>query len=185
MSIKQEQLQLTGGNNNNDRRNLDYYPTPKNVTVALLNFLKIPNSLTLWDPACGTYNMSNVFKEYGHKTLETDIIYGQNYFTTYLTSDAIITNPPFNLASEFITKAVNEANLVAMLFKSQFWHAAKRYHLFQRYPPQFVLPLTWRPDFLEHERAVGAKGSPTMDVAWTVWDKSRGHHTIYSPLIKP
>lgn len=40
----------------------------------------------------------------------------------------------------------------AMLLKAQYWHAAKRAQLFCEVPPSYVLPLTWRPDFLFKER---------------------------------
>lgn len=74
-----------------------------------------------------------------------------------------------------------------MLLKSQYWHAKSRYKLFQDYTPSWVLPLTWRPDFLEHERLEGEKkGAPTMDVAWSVWISSTVKlDTRYKPLLKP
>lgn len=184
--MKQETLQLTGGNSNDSRRALDFYPTPRNVTVALLDYLNLPK-MTIWDPACGDHAMTKVFNEYGHEAIGTDIVTGDDYLTTHREAGAIITNPPFSLAAEFIEKAVQEAPIVAMLLKSQYWHAAKRYELFKKYPPTHVLPLTWRPDFLEHERTDGKKGSPTMEVAWTVWDFSfpcKGL-TIYHPLERP
>jgi hypothetical protein len=37
--------------------------------------------------------------------------------------------------------------------------------LFKEFPPAYVLPLTWRPDFMGGERG----GAPTMEVHWTVW----------------
>lgn len=42
-------------------------------------------------------------------------------------------------------------------------------------------PLTWRPDF--HFGAKG--GSPTMECAWTVWDRVPSNVTQYVPLLKP
>jgi hypothetical protein len=51
-----------------------------------------------------------------------------------------------------------------MLLKSQYWHAAKRHQLFNTHTPAYILPLTWRPDFMFGERG----GAPTMDVLWTV-----------------
>ncbi len=99
--------------------------------------------------------------------------------------DAIITNPPFSQSIEFIKKALKEAPIVAMLLKSQYWHAKNRYEFFMNNKPAYVLPLTWRPDFLEHERKSGEKkGAPTMEVFWTVWIKDL-HNTQYIPLLKP
>lgn len=184
--MKQKTLQLTGGNSRGDRRELDFYPTPSNVTQALLDFLELPKDRVLWDPACGDFAMSNVFKKNGYTAIETDIIYGQDYFETSHKCDAIITNPPFNLSERFIAKAMGEARIVAMLLKSQYWHAKGRLELFERYTPTYILPLTWRPDFKEHLRSEGdKKGAPTMEVTWTVWNRSANHPPIYKPLKKP
>lgn len=194
MKIKQETLQLTAGNNKRNRRELDFYPTPSNVTIALLEFLQIPKGRTIWEPACGDGSMSKVMEEYGYTVFSTDIIpecYGDGYIdylaSSDINSDCVITNPPFYLAEEFIRKAVKEArSTVAILLKSQYWHAKSRLTLFEEIPPTYVLPLTWRPDFLEHERKQGdKKGAPTMEVAWSVWQRGSNHPTLYKPLKKP
>lgn len=177
-------LSLTGANQNNNRRELDYYPTPANVTISLLNFLKLPKDFIIWEPATGEGYMSRVIKNYGYQVIETDIITGDDFLNTNKHCDAIITNPPFALADKFIEKAVKNTYLVAFLLKSQYWHAAKRIDLFKSYSPSYVLPLTWRPDFYEHEREAGKKGSSTMDVVWNVWIKGK-NITQYLPLSKP
>ncbi len=51
--MKQETLQLTAGNNRGDRRELDFYPTPENVTVALMDFLNLPKDWAVWE--CAVY----------------------------------------------------------------------------------------------------------------------------------
>jgi hypothetical protein len=175
-----EKLQLTTGGEQKNRRKLDFYPTPPDVTHALMLQLNLEPCL-IWEPACGDGAMTNVLLEYGHNVLSTDIATGIDYLTAEkMMVDAIITNPPFNLSHEFITKALSEAPIVAMLLKSQYWHAKKRYDLFMNNPPAYILPLTWRPDFMNGERG----GSPTMEVAWTVW--IRGNNgSKYIPLLKP
>ncbi len=170
-----------------DRRELDYYPTPPEVTHALMDFLKLPRDLIVWEPACGEGHMSKVIESYGHEVISTDIRYtdygtgGVDYLTAKPVScDAIITNPPFKQSAEFIRKAIYEAPIVGMLLKSQYWHAAKRADLFDKYPPAWVLPLTWRPDFL-----FGSKGgAPTMECIWTVWERGQTD-TRYRILSKP
>ena len=37
--------------------------------------------------------------------------------------------------------------VIALLLKSQYWHSQKRVALFEKYPPAYVMALTWRPDF--------------------------------------
>lgn len=184
--MKQTDLQLTTGGSKENRRELDFYPTPPEVTIALMDFLDLPKG-TIWEPACGDGAMSKVLESYGHQVISTDIrsdVYGTggvDYFTTAHNCDAIITNPPFNTSEEFIRKAIGEAKVVAMVLKSQYWHAKKRFELFKKYPPAYVLPLTWRPDFLSGEKG----GAPTMECIWTVWDTDYEGPTVYHPLKKP
>ena len=177
--MKQEILQLTTGGSRYKRRELDFYPTPPEVTIALMEFLKLPKS-EIWEPACGNGAMVNVLKEYGHQVTGTDIVTGNDFLKTSGKYDAIITNPPFNISEQFIEKALKEAPIVAMVLKSQYWHAKKRLKLFNDNKPAFILPLTWRPDFLNGERG----GSPTMEVIWTVWIEGI-KDCKYIPLQKP
>jgi hypothetical protein len=169
------------GANNGSRRALDYYPTPDDVTKSLLNFLELPPDV-VWEPAAGEGHMAKIIEMYGHTVIQTDISSGFDYLKTNAPDGigAIITNPPFNLSEKFIEKAVKEAPLVAMLTKSQYWHARKRVDLFRRTRPKFVLPLTWRPNFLFHK-----KSAPTMEVYWTVWVRGFLGDCWYIPLDKP
>jgi len=137
-----------------------------------------------------TEQFSNVLSNYVSEVTSSDIQdFGNNIVKDYLSEpmlgyDAIITNPPFMLAEQFIEKACSETRLVAMLLKSQFWHAKKRMPLFLKYRPSFILPLLWRPDFMYQDRKNGEKGSPTMDMIWTVWIEGMPTSTYY-PLEKP
>jgi len=148
------------------RRKLDFYPTPPDVTHALMLFMDNWRNMTIWEPAAGDGAMANVLRQYDNEVFETDIATGQDFLTYELDinmyPNAIITNPPFFLSEEFIRTALGITPRVAMVFKSQFWHAQKRLKLFREFPPRYVLPLTWRPDF-------GGGGAPTMEVLWTVW----------------
>lgn len=165
--MKDNRFSLIGSGTaaNAPREDRDYYPTPLNVTVALLDFLDL-DPCNILEPACGEYAISNVCQVYGHKVVSTDILYGENYLGNYFEGfDAIITNPPFKLAEDFIRKAVDESPIVAMLLKSTYWHTQKRKKLFTDTPPAYILPLLWRPNFYGNK----ATGSGPMDFIWTVW----------------
>lgn len=96
-------------------------------------------------------------------------------------ASAIVTNPPFKLAAEFIRRAHElKTPVVAMLLKSQYWHAQSRAALFEEFPPSHVLALTWRPDFCFGQRG----GAPTMECLWTVWTEG-DTETKYRILRKP
>lgn len=174
-----------------DRRELDFYPTPDECTIALLDFLLSKNidlnALSCCEPACGEGNMSKILEKYFNRVESFDIRntgYGKQF--DYLsgridTCDCLITNPPFIYSEDFIKKSVSEnRKIIALLLKSQYWHSKKRLTLFRKNPPAYILPLTWRPDFY-----FGAKsGSPTMEVLWTVW-LEKSTDTIYFPIEKP
>jgi hypothetical protein len=172
-----------------DRNKTDFYATPPEVTVALLDFLESNNLISpgcrIWEPACGSLAMADVMIDRKYRVLVSDLHPQFKWMVPYdfLQADEkcdwIITNPPFSKATEFITHALELGKPCAFLLKSQFWHARSRLDLFRENPPSYVLPLTWRPDFL-----YGAKsGSPTMECLWTVW--AGGHESIYYPLEKP
>lgn len=175
---------------NGIREEADFYPTPRPVTVALLDFLNtnriIDVGMRALEPCCGDGAISKVLYEYGFKVENHDLRVtefggdGIDYLTTPFKADAIITNPPFNLSQQFIEKALEEADIVAMLLKCQYWHVRKRTELFERNPPAYVLPLTWRPNFFGDK----ATGSSTIDFIWTVWVKG-DIVTKYKLLSKP
>lgn len=176
---------LANGGKKEKRRELDFYPTPAEVTHALIQRFKWPKML-VHEPACGDGSMSEVLISYGHSVYSSDLREtgygegGRDFLQSSLEFDAIITNPPFCISEEFILHALTLAPIVAMVLKSQYWHSRKRAYLFEKHPPAHVLPLTWRPDFMN-----GASGgSPTMDVLWTVWIEG-SIDTRYGILNKP
>lgn len=172
-------VSLANGGDQSKRRELDFYPTPPDATHALMRFLVVEgivgSATTAWEPACGRGDMSNVIEQYVKSVRSSDVRHtgfgtgGVDFIGETFQCDAVITNPPFDLSEQFIRHALTQAPVVAMLLKSQYWHAQKRVELFQQTPPAYVLPLTWRPDFLFDQREDGKKGSPTMEVHWTVW----------------
>lgn len=187
-------ISLANGGDQSKRRELDFYPTPPDATHALMLFLVkqgiIGSDSLVWEPACGNGAMSNVISDYVDDVHSTDIrhtgfgVGGTDFLSSQFDCDAVITNPPFALSEQFINHALNQAPVVAMLLKSQYWHAKRRIELFNKFSPAYVLPLTWRPDFLFDQRANGVRGAPTMEVHWTVWIEGNSD-TKYRLLQKP
>lgn len=177
---------IAGGNTAYQRSSSDFYPTPPEVTKALLDFLGVPpENTTIWEPACGEGHMVRQMEDMGYTVIGTDIQSGSDFLTVDepCKYDWIITNPPFSLSEKFIERCIELQKPFALLLKSQYWHAKKRMTLYNRKPPTYVLPLTWRPDFCFGQRG---GGSPLMDVQWSVWDYSPYRMpTMYIPLSKP
>ena len=164
----------------------DLYPTPHEVTFALLDFLHISKKCVLWDPAAGEGDMVEAFTQKGYPCIGTDIQTGTDFLTAKIPQDAdwIITNPPFSIADKFICRCAESGKPFALLLKSQYWHAKSRIGLFAEITPMFLLPLTWRPDF---NWKSGKKGSPLMDVMWVVWGPYGNglRFPTYLPLKRP
>lgn len=168
------------------RRKDDFYPTPPEAVVALLQSTWAPRkSALIWEPACGDGAIAKVLTATGYTVVPTDLVdrgFGWapvDYFAeTQKRASQVVTNPPFKDAERFIRHGFGLGCVYqAHLLKAQFWNAASRIKLFDEHPPAAVLPLTWRLDFT-------GGGAPTMDCCWVVWTGS-APGTQFEPLPRP
>ena len=163
-----------------ERKERDTYETPAWVTEALLPHLR--ECRIIWEPAAGSGKMSRVLKGFAGTVISSDIAEGKDFLTGEgFDGDAIITNPPYELATEFIERALflmASSGLVAMLLRTDFDHAKSRQHLFQHPAFSKKLVLTKRIKWFED-----SKGQPSFNHAWFVWDyRHKGSPTIaYGP----
>ena len=94
---------------------LDFWRTPPQATMALMEREKFEGIIL--EPACGTGEMSDVLKKYSKLIISSDIVYRgykwqndtSDFFETETKFGNVITNPPFNLAIEFIHKSIEVA----------------------------------------------------------------------------
>lgn len=164
----------------------DLYETPAWVTAAL--FPHLPRSLDcIWEPACGSGKMADAMLEASDSVItvvRSDIALGSDFLTETdgQSCQAIITNPPYELATEFIKHALSlmePRGLVAMLLRTDFDHAKTRQHLFSGHRAfAKKLVLTKRIKWFED-----SKGQPSFNHAWFIWDwKHQGAPTLaYGP----
>lgn len=172
-----------------ERKPADLYPTPVDGTeslVPVLKAMKKPNGdpiKRIWEPACGDGRLARVLEWHGFEVIASDIreypgfgVGGLDFLNDDPAEkwgwdigeiDAIVTNPPFSLAEDFIRKALSITPNVAMLLKQTYWNAGGRSRgLWFDHMPDLELKLTWRLAFLESERGK----SPLMDCMWAVWN---------------
>jgi len=160
---------------------LDYFPTPPWATRALFQSVILPmgfvhyNDVCL-EPACGGGHMVKVLQEYFDKVESCDIAdYGQDRIADFLSKDVeqecdfIITNPPFNLAEEFVTKALSMTRkLVAVFARTQFMEGIGRYErLFKPNPPTIIAQFSERVPIVKGR--LSATASTATSYAWFVW----------------
>ena len=128
---KSNALAYIGFNQKDNRVKNDFYPTPPEATQVLLDRYKFDGNI--WECACGDGSMSKVLIENKYNVYSSDLIdrgYGEigiDFLKTYKKFDNIITNPPFNLSTEFTLQALQLANKnVAMLNKLSFLEGINR-----------------------------------------------------------
>lgn len=182
--------QMMNGGNRGNRQSGDFYATPPDCTLALVQqeTSSLANYDRIWEPACGDGAICDVLFDQQMNFIATDLVdrgyVGQHGTYDFLKCEAreakaVITNPPFNLAEPFIRHAkALDVEYVALLLKSTFWHAERRRRLFDFWKPARIYAMTWRPDFL-------SKGAPTMDCMWCVWDGDAPVDPTYTLLRKP
>lgn len=151
----------------------DFYPTPPEATVALLERETFTGNI--WEPACGDGAISKVLESAGFVVRSTDLIdrgYGigdTDFLETDDTADNIITNPPFTLGEEFIHKALAcTTGKVVMLTKLQFLEGAKRKRMFESTPLKTVYVFSKRLTMTRNGEKM--KNSGMIAFCWMVWE---------------
>lgn len=192
--ISLQGAKLAGGNPKDERVEYDFYATdPKAVEKLLLKYSINGNKIL--EPCVGNGNIADTIKKF--YTNVTDItgvdIVDRGYpntivqdFLSWQTDkkfEAIITNPPYSLAKEFVEKGMelltDESEdtcngQMAMFLKIQFLEGAKRKELFEKYPPKYIYVFrnrmaTWNNG--EPLDPNGKRWATTMCHAWFVWEK--------------
>jgi hypothetical protein len=166
---------------------LDFFPTPPFATRAFCEWLKAwegtafcdMSQISVWEPACGRGDMSRPLFEYFGEVFSSDVHdygFGNVVDFLYPTDDAavfdwIITNPPFKIAEQFITKAMSARRGVAMLVRTAFLESADRYEkLFKLTPPSDVLQFVERVPMFKGR--LDRSGSTATSYCWLVWRKN-------------
>lgn len=188
MTKKQDKIfKCIGASNHveHERAENDYYATEPKATELLCELEKFDGKI--WECACGGGYMSQVLKEQGYDVKSTDLIdRGYGEVEDFLSIDNtkfygnIVTNPPYNLAKEFVEKALSvipTGKKVAMFLKVTFLEGKNRKQLFLNNPPKVV--------YVSSSRLKCAKdgnfesvGSSAVAYAWYVWEKGYNGDTI-------
>lgn len=168
------------------RRALDHYPTiDEDVTRVLLPVLGeigFRSRHLVWECAAGAGDMAKVIVTRFPEVIATDIEPKSDRVDTldFLTElppeitdvDLIITNPPYDIADAFFTRA---AELAAshgihsfMVCRNEFDSAsdAPRADVFLGEYFRGKFPLRWRPKWFEDDPDAEKKGSPRHNYSW-------------------
>lgn len=164
----------------------DLYQSPPESVTALLAVERIPHQV--WEPACGPGSIVRVLRKAGHSVLATDLVdykspdqdaSGVDFLIpgiaeSYATgSTAIITNPPFKNAHQFVARALTLSPYVAMLLRLAFLESEKRRDIIDNSCLARVHVFRKRLPMMHREGWEGRTANSGMAFAWFVWE--RGH----------
>jgi hypothetical protein len=141
------------------------YGTPPEAIAPLVPYLKNKGIKTIWEPAAGDGYLARYLKREGFSVIATDLSQGIDFLRTDLSIlyDAIVTNPPFNLRTDFLRRSYHLGKpfclLMPLLVTREIAGLAKLYGI-------ELLILSRRVRFLKDKKRMDT--SP-FNVAWHCW----------------
>lgn len=164
------------GRHTNAERGEDCYETPACAVEALLRVESLPHFV--WEPACGPGSIAKVLEAHGHEVCATDVVdYGwghgiNDFFTGVINfSPAIVTNPPYQFAAEFVQCALHFSPLVIMLLRLAFLESVRRTDILEHSGLARIHVFRNRLPMMHRKDWAGPKSSSAMPFAWFVWQR--------------
>lgn len=156
-----------------ERKESDRYETPLSLTKELINTGVLEGVKTILEPAAGYGAMAKVLREAGFEVTEKDIMHNQNFLLDeyeYGQYDAVVTNPPFSLYTEFVEKAKQVAPIVVMLSKVNFFGVQDRYDRGLWEHLKYAYIFTRQIDYQFPIQEDGSCGVGNLITGWFCWD---------------
>jgi len=161
-------------------RGHDVYETPPVAVRALLAVEHLPKFI--WEPACGPGAIVDALRAAGHAVLGSDLadfgnrrhIYRRNFFAVIEApkgTQAIVTNPPYTLAAEFVEHALALCPRVYMLLRLAFLEGSRRSNVLDNAGLRRVYVFRNRLPMMHRAGWNGKRISASaIAFAWFCWD---------------
>lgn len=160
----------------------DFYPTPACATEALLAVETFQGAV--WEPACGTGDMSRVLEAAGHEVVSTDLIdrgYGEggrDFLCEWVSlAPNTVTNPPFKWAVQFVERSLqltaDPGGKVALFLRLAFLEGQVRGRWFPKTPLARVWIMSRRVPIGKGKLLEADEKAGPLAFAWYVWE--HGH----------
>jgi hypothetical protein len=168
------------GRNSLADRGADLYETPPQAIQALIRAEPLPN--VIWECACGPGSIVRELRSAGRYVYATDLIdygcpeseHGIDFLSAPAPSfaiGAVVTNPPYKLAGEFVAHAI-ELGIpkIAMLLRLAFLESEKRRPILDCGLLARVHVFRNRLPMMHRDGWAGPKASSSIAFAWFVWE---------------
>jgi hypothetical protein len=169
-------IHTTAGNHAAPRskRGLEIYPTPPIAVEALVRLEPLP--CVCWE-CCGLEKsaIATVLRTHGRRVVCSDIESDGVDFLDRTTAprgvEAIVTNPPFSLAADFVHHGLVLVPKVVVLERIQFLESETRAALFDAGKLARIWVFRNRVPRMHRQDWRGKRASPAMTLAWFVFDR--------------
>lgn len=165
---------FSANNSSGKRKKSDFYETPYSMTQKLLDREQFFG--TILEPSCGNGAIVKVLERNGYSVVSKDISNGHNFLNENDRYESIITNPPFSLAKEFITKCKEICDgKYALLLPLSYLHGKARFDSFyhnNKIHLKCVYVFTRYPMLGEELRDDGKYNTGMMVYAWFIFEKN-------------
>jgi len=158
---------MSATNRGSVRRKDDYYPTPYSALEPLFQCIRWEHIRSFLEPCRGDGSI------YDHVPIENkeycEIQEEIDYFSYVPLQkfDLIVTNPPYRLAQEFVSKSLVEARTVCYLLRLNFLGSQKRKEWWNHIgTPNKLIVLSHRPKFINNK-------TDATEYAWFIWDHAQ------------
>ena len=166
------------GQHRHAERGADLYETPPIAVEALLAAETLPH--WIYEPCAGRGAIANVLRDRGHAVICSDLVRYDGFQLHFVGDfmqqtkapvgcDAIITNPPYRIATEFARHALELAPRVYLLLRLAFLESVRRTDLLERRGLARVHVFRKRMPFMHRDGWNGPRASSAIPFAWFVW----------------
>jgi hypothetical protein len=159
----------------------DLYESPPEAVTALLRVEALPQ--VIWEPACGPGVIARTLRAAGRQVYATDLVdydspdqdeAGWDFLFEQqlpIGVQAIVTNPPFKNAGEFVAKALHLCPKVIMLLRLAFLESDRRTPILDNGHLARVHVFRKRLPMMHRAGWEGKHSNSGMAFAWFVWDR--------------
>jgi hypothetical protein len=158
----------------------DQLQTPAYALEPLLPYLK-PEWL-IWEPACGEGLLVGALRDHGFAVAGSDILYGHDFLTMEPEKcDAVVTNPPYSKAAEFLERCYALGRPFALLVKVESIGTKGFQELYQQYGFEWIFV---RPRINYKTPIRGWAGKSPFPTFWTTYGLNIGKTESFVEIAK-
>jgi hypothetical protein len=167
----------------------DVYETPPEAVEALIRAERaLPPHI--WEPCCGSGRVVEVLRAHGHRVTASDLVGDRIDFLMEWHAPsgvgAIVTNPPFKLAPDFVRHGLALVPMVAMLLRLNFLESERRSDIIDGGSLARVHVFADRLPRMHRQGWEGPRSSTTTAYAWFVWLREHvGPTTLDRVRVRP